>query len=125
MKKILCFLCCFLFLLSCGTAEKKTTPKKTPVKQENVSDKKKDADDGITENGIHNLPNGDRYIGGFKNHKKFGEGEYIYANGDRYKGFFANGHYNGQGELTLKDGTKYISHRSGKSKCPARGADRP
>ena len=94
MKKVICIFCCFLcfVLCSCGSADKKTSRKKeAPVKSE-AEDVDKDADNGITENGIHNLPNGDRYIGGFKDHKKYGEGEYIYANGDRYKGFFENGH---------------------------------
>lgn len=106
MKKFaLIFSCClFAFAASCGTAPKTAYEKseQTKMRESGEPEKQEVKDDGIKESGIHNLSNGDRYIGGFKDNKKCGEGEYIYANGDVYEGSVKLGNITGNGRKTTK-----------------------
>lgn len=58
--------------------------------------------------GIYVTPDGNKYIGIFKNNKIHGEGKWISRHGDIYKGQFANGKSEGKGKLTLSNGEFYI-----------------
>ena len=110
MKKIviLTLLFMLMFMFGCKTEVVYVKSKQTKMKEQGIDPNKQEKKDPeITDIGVHRLPNGDKYIGGFKDRKKFGEGEYIYKNGDKYKGFCEEGVFNGYGELTLKNGVVY------------------
>ena len=51
---------------------------------------------------------GDKYVGEFKDGKMNGQGTYTFANGDKYVGEFKDGKYHGQGTYTYADGEKYV-----------------
>ena len=53
-------------------------------------------------------PNGDKYVGEFKDGKFHGQGTFTWANGDKYVGEFKNGLLNGQGTDIFVDGSKGI-----------------
>ena len=62
--------------------------------------------------GMLDYPNGDRYVGQFKDNMRHGQGTYYFlANnefkGDIYIGEFKNDKYNGQGTYTWGPGTKF------------------
>ena len=48
------------------------------------------------------------YIGIFKNDKPHGQGTVTYASGDKYVGEFKDGKYHGQGTATYANGAKYV-----------------
>ena len=50
------------------------------------------------------IPDGDTYVGPFKDNDYDGYGTYIFANGDRYEGDFKKGVYEGLGVFTFSDG---------------------
>ncbi len=52
------------------------------------------------------LPNGERYVGEFRNNRPEGKGRYTYANGE-YVGSFKNGTMEGEGVETLPNGSRY------------------
>jgi hypothetical protein len=54
------------------------------------------------------LPNGDKYVGEFKDSVANGQGTITWQNGGRYMGEFKDGVANGQGTLTYPDGIKYV-----------------
>ena len=61
--------------------------------------------------GTHTFPNGDKYVGEFKDNTFNGKGTYYfldktapYSQGDRYVGEFKNGDFNGQGSYIKADG---------------------
>ena len=51
-------------------------------------------------------PNGDYYIGDFKDRVKHGNGEYHWNDGQLYKGQYENDERNGNGTMTYLNGTK-------------------
>ena len=58
--------------------------------------------------GTFTFPNGQKYVGEFKYDKSNGQGTFTFPNGQKYIGGFKNGKYHGQGNLTFPDGEKYI-----------------
>ena len=68
--------------------------------------------------GTSTWPNGDKYVGEFKNGKKHGQGTYSYTNGDKYVGEFKEDQPYGQGTNFLLaenqfKGDKYIGEVKG------------
>ena len=57
--------------------------------------------------GKESWPNGNRYVGDYKNNKKSGQGVYTAANGDSYSGEFKDGTYNGIGTYSFANGSIY------------------
>ena len=57
--------------------------------------------------GTYIYPNGEKYVGDWKNRKYHGHGTYTYPDGIMYVGEFKDGSENGQGTLTYSDGRKY------------------
>ena len=51
---------------------------------------------------------GDKYVGEFKNSKEHGQGTYTYANGDKYVGEVKDGLTHGRGTYTWASGSKYV-----------------
>ena len=65
--------------------------------------------------GTFKAPEGDVYVGGFKDDRYHGRGTYTYANGEKYVGEYRDGKKNGQGKYTYADGENYIGeYRDGK-----------
>ena len=52
-------------------------------------------------------PNGNMYIGEWKDGKRNGQGTYTFQEGSRYEGEWKDGKYNGQGTYTLIDGNRF------------------
>ena len=61
--------------------------------------------------GTETLPNGNKYVGKFKNGRYNGQGTLTIANGDKYVGEFKNDNYNGQGTFTYANGDKYVGEQ--------------
>ena len=58
---------------------------------------------------------GGKYIGQFSNNIQSGRGTYTVANGDKYVGEWKDGKINGQGTYTFADGEKYVgAYKDGK-----------
>jgi hypothetical protein len=51
---------------------------------------------------------GSKYVGGWENGEKNGQGTYTFADGSSYEGQFKDSKFHGQGTLTNKDGSKYV-----------------
>lgn len=58
--------------------------------------------------GILIFPNGDKYVGEFKDGIRNGQGTYTFSNGGKYVGEFKEGLPNGQGTFTFPSGDKYV-----------------
>ena len=57
--------------------------------------------------GTYIYPNGEKYVGDWKNGKYHGHGTFIYPDGNMYVGEFKDGLKNGHGTFTSLDGDKY------------------
>ena len=57
--------------------------------------------------GTYIYPNGEKYVGDWKNGKYHGHGTFTYPDGNMYVGEFKDGLKNGQGTLTSPYGEKY------------------
>jgi hypothetical protein len=62
-------------------------------------------------------PNGDKYVGEFKNGKKHGQGTYYFLGksqwkGDKYVGEYKDDKKHGQGKYTFADGSEYVGELS-------------
>ena len=55
-----------------------------------------------------NPPNGNKYVGGFKDNKHNGQGTFTSAAGDKYVGEYKDDNYNGQGTFIFASGEKYV-----------------
>ena len=53
------------------------------------------------------LPDGDKYVGARKDHKRHSPLTITYLSGDKYVGELKGGNRNGQGTYTWSDGRKY------------------
>ena len=58
--------------------------------------------------GTKTYPNGDKYIGGYKDGNRDGLGTYTYTSGSKYVGEHKDGEKHGQGTYTWADGDKYV-----------------
>ena len=58
--------------------------------------------------GTRTYPNGDQYIGEWKNGVYHGQGAFTSINGSKYVGEYRDGRAHGQGTLTYADGAKYV-----------------
>jgi hypothetical protein len=58
--------------------------------------------------GTFNAPNGDKFVGKYKDNKRNGQGTYTFANGRKYVGEYKDDKRNGQGTFTWPDGEKYV-----------------
>ena len=69
--------------------------------------------------GTYTWPDGNKYIGLWKNSKQNGQGTLTWASGDfagdKYVGEFKNGQMHGQGTYTWADGTKYVGNHENNS----------
>lgn len=53
------------------------------------------------------LPNGDMYVGEYRDGLRHGKGVYVFKNGARYNGEWRRGYKYGQGTFWYPDGTRY------------------
>ena len=60
--------------------------------------------------GTQNLPDGERYVGEFRNGERHGRGTSTLADGERYIGEFRDGKRHGLGSFTTADGGRYVGH---------------
>ena len=58
--------------------------------------------------GSQTLPNGQKYVGEYKDDKPNGQGTYTFPSGEKYVGEFRDGKYNGQGTNTWPNGQMYV-----------------
>ena len=107
MKHLLIILISILllssFLVSC---EKKEQVNLTfPNGDKYVGEFKDDKPNG---KGTYTWSDGGKYEGEYKDGKKNGQGTKTWTNGDMYEGKFKVGKYHGQGTYTWNDGRKYV-----------------
>jgi hypothetical protein len=58
--------------------------------------------------GTNTWPDGEIYVGQWKNYKRDGQGTNTRPDGEKYVGQWKDNKYDGQGTLTWPDGTKYV-----------------
>lgn len=58
--------------------------------------------------GAYTSPNGQKYVGEFRDGRRNGRGTIILPNGDRYDGQWKDDHLHGRGTYTFSDGRKYV-----------------
>ncbi len=58
--------------------------------------------------GTITYASGNKYVGEFKDDKRNGQGTYTFADGENYVGEFKDDKANGQGTYTFADGNKYV-----------------
>jgi len=58
--------------------------------------------------GTFTWPNGDQYLGEYKNGKRNGKGTYTFAKGKKYVGEFKDGKMHGKGISTFANGDRYV-----------------
>ena len=65
--------------------------------------------------GTFTFPNGEKYVGEFRDAKRNGQGTYTFPSGEKYVGEYRDDKRNGQGTLTFPSGEKYVGeYRDGK-----------
>jgi hypothetical protein len=65
-------------------------------------------DGDLNGQGTFTTPTGAKYVGEFKDGKRNGQGTGTWPSGEKYVGEFRDNKYNGQGTLTLPNGAKYV-----------------
>ena len=60
--------------------------------------------------GTYTWPDGNKYVGEFKEDKRNGQGTFTFLNGSKYVGEFKDGKMQGQGTYTWVDGNKYVGN---------------
>lgn len=58
--------------------------------------------------GTATFPNGEKYVGEYRDNKPHGQGTYTYANGNKYAGENRDDKRHGQGTFPFPDGKKYV-----------------
>jgi len=58
--------------------------------------------------GSLTLPNGEKYVGEFKDGKRYGKGTVTIPNGSMYKGEWKDDEFNGQGTFTFSNGGSFV-----------------
>ena len=58
--------------------------------------------------GTYTFASGNKYVGDFKDGKRTGQGTYFSASGDKHVGEYKDGKRHGQGTFTFADGSKYV-----------------
>jgi len=58
--------------------------------------------------GTRTYPNGEKYVGEYKDGLENGQGTTTYPDGSKYVGEFKDGEYDGQGKYTWSDGDKEV-----------------
>jgi hypothetical protein len=58
--------------------------------------------------GTYTWPSGSKYVGEYKDGTRHGQGTYTYADGRKYIGEHENGTRHGQGTYTYADGSQYV-----------------
>ena len=66
---------------------------------------KGDCDNG---QGTYTWPDGDKYVGEFRNGKEHGKGTYTWPDGRKYVGEYKDVKFHGKGTYTWPDGRKYV-----------------
>ena len=65
--------------------------------------------------GTYTWPDGQKYVGEYKDDKKHGQGTYTWPDGVKYVGEYKDDKKHGQGTLTSPDGVKYVGeYKDGK-----------
>ena len=65
--------------------------------------------------GTINFPSGQKYVGEFRDDKIHGQGTFTFPSGQKYVGEYRDGKRNGQGTYTFPSGEKYVGeYRDGK-----------
>ena len=105
MQKTLAILLVGAILLDCGNAEAQSNllPQcASAARQGNCSDT-------VT------YPNGDKYVGEWRDNERTGQGTSTWANGNKYVGEWRDGKPNGQGTSTFPNGSQQVGEwRDGK-----------
>ena len=57
--------------------------------------------------GSLTYPDGEKYVGEWKDGKKHGQGTDIFSSGNKYEGEYKDGEKHGQGTYTLTDGNRF------------------
>jgi len=71
--------------------------------------------DHFTGHRTRTYPNGDIYVGEWKDGKAHGQGTCTYADGDKYVGEYRDDNFHGQGTYTHANGEKYVGeYKDGK-----------
>ena len=58
--------------------------------------------------GSLTVPNGEKYVGEFKDGKKHGQGTVTIPNGSKYEGEWKDDEFNGQGTYTFSNGGSFV-----------------
>ena len=58
--------------------------------------------------GSLTLPNGEKYVGQFKDGKRHGQGTVTIPNGSKYEGEWKDNEFNGQGTYTFSNGGSFV-----------------
>ena len=92
-----------------GDAEKTTQESTSPTTKSQLPECPKDRSLNFHNCfGSFSAPNGDKYIGEFKNNKFNGQGTFTFSDGKKYYGSFVDDKRNGQGVQTFLNGQKYV-----------------
>jgi serine/threonine-protein kinase len=63
--------------------------------------------------GIRTWPDGEKYAGTYKDGKVHGKGKFVFVDGEKYAGEFKDGKIQGGGTMTFTNGDKYVGEFKG------------